>query len=195
MLQDEYRQLYKRINKGWEDSVSLYKKLINKQIDKTTVVLDAGCGFSDLLKEEYERCKKVIGVDISPKFLAKNEWVDVKIVANLESIPKIRDNSIDVIVSSWVFEHLKNPNRVFSEFYRILKKGGKLIFLTPNALNGVILLNKMIPSLVRKFLIGKMSKDLETDPMEAFYKANSLMALKRLAETKPEVRRRLKSHE
>ena len=113
MLQDEYRQLYKRINRGWNDSILIYKEIERKNIDEDTVVLEAGCGFSSLFKDEYRKAKKVIGVDINRGFLDRNEFVDEKVVSNLESIPQVQSSSIDLIISSWVFEHLEDPEKVF----------------------------------------------------------------------------------
>jgi ubiquinone/menaquinone biosynthesis C-methylase UbiE len=181
MLQDEYRRLYKKLNPPWKDSVSIYKKLVQKHIVNQPVVLEAGCGFSDIFKNEYKRAKKVIGVDINEKFLKSNKCVDEKIVSDLENIPQVESNSVDLIISSWVFEHLKDPAKVFSEFSRVLKEGGKLVFLTPNSLNYIVTLNRIIPGSLRKFVVGKMSRDLVTDPMPAFYRANSAGKLKQLA--------------
>ncbi|GAF90999.1 unnamed protein product, partial [marine sediment metagenome] len=41
--------------------------------------------------------------------------------------------------------------------------------------------NRLIPDFLRNFVVGKMSKDLVTDPMPAFYKANSVRNLTNLA--------------
>jgi len=182
MLQDNFRNLYKKKNSTWNDSVSIYKKLIRDNIKKETIVIEAGCGFSNLFIEEYKKAKRVIGVDIKEEFLKVNSVLSEKIVADLESIPQIEDNSIDLIISSWVFEHLKSPDKVFKEFARILKKGGKIIFITPNGLNYIIILNKIIPHCFRKFIARIMNKDLVVDPMKAFYKANTVCKIGKLAE-------------
>jgi hypothetical protein len=42
-----------------------------------------------------------------------------------------RDDSIDLIVSNDVFEHVPNPQKAFSECYRTLKKNGIMIFTIP----------------------------------------------------------------
>jgi ubiquinone/menaquinone biosynthesis C-methylase UbiE len=181
MLQDEYRAFYKRKNPSWDESVVIYKKFVEKEISSDTIILEAGCGFSNMFQDIYSRVQHVIGVDINEEFLNKNPLIKEKIVADLSSIPQVADNSIDLIISSWVFEHLKCPSDVFSEFRRVLKKGGKLIFITPNSWNYVVILNRIIPMWLRKIIVGSMSKNLVTDPMPVFYKANSLRRIKRLA--------------
>src|SRR5579885_1857734 len=119
MVQDDYRAEYKKINKGWNDSVSIYKDLVKKEINKDTTILEAGVGFSNMYSEEYKIAKRVIGVDIDASYLAANTTLHEKIVADLSSIPQVESNSIDLIISAWVFEHLKTPEKVFAEFSRI----------------------------------------------------------------------------
>jgi ubiquinone/menaquinone biosynthesis C-methylase UbiE len=155
--------------------------LVKNSITKDTVVLEAGCGFSNMFEKEYKKAKRVIGVDVNEEFLKMNECIREKIVSNLESIPQVENDSVDLIISSWVFEHIKNPEKAFSEFSRVLKKGGKLIFLAPNSLNYVVFLNRMIPEWFRKRVVGKMSKNLVTDPMPVYYRANSKRMIKKLA--------------
>lgn len=48
-----------------------------------------------------------------------------------EAIP-FPDNSFDLIYSTNVIEHVKDPKKVFSESFRVLKPGGFLQFIIPN---------------------------------------------------------------
>lgn len=180
MLQDDYRKQYKKINPRWEDSVSIYIDLVRKSIENDSVVLEAGCGFNNMFEKEYKRAKKVIGLDIDEKFLAMNKVIDEKVVAPLENMPQVKDESIDLIISSWVLEHIYDADKVFAEISRVLKPGGKFIFLTPNKWNYVVLLNRIISEKVRMFVVNRMAKNLTTDPMPAFYKANSVGKIRAL---------------
>ncbi|MDD3647565.1 MAG: class I SAM-dependent methyltransferase [Candidatus Dojkabacteria bacterium] len=182
MLQDDYRSKYKQICKSWNDSVSIYKELVRANIKKDMTVLEAGCGFSSMFKEEYKKAGRVIGVDVCEEFLKMNEVLNEKILASLEDIPQIESESINLIISSWVFEHIQDPDKAFAEFARVLKKGGKLIFLTPNDWNYIVLLNRIVPDFLRKRIVGAMSENLVTDPMPAVYRANSVGKLRQLAE-------------
>jgi ubiquinone/menaquinone biosynthesis C-methylase UbiE len=183
MLQDDYRQKYKKLNPHWEDSISIYRSFVKKYISSDTVVLEAGCGFSNMFVEEYKKARKIIGVDVNKEFLEKNPVIQEKIVANIEDMLQIKDGSIDLIISSWVFEHLQHPDKAFAEFNRVLKKSGRIVFITPNVWNYVIVLNRLIPKWLRKFVVGRISEDLVTDPMPAFYKANSPLKIQELAKS------------
>lgn len=181
MTQEDYRQKYKTINKIWHDSVSVYKDIVTKLINSETTVLEAGCGFSNLYREEYKRAKKVIGVDISPEYLNANDTIHEKIVSDLSHFPQVQDLTVDIIISSWVLEHLESPEKVFSEFSRVLKPGGKVAFITPNARSYVVIINKLIPTWFRNMVAKKLSNNtLVVDPMKTFYHSNSIRKIKKI---------------
>lgn len=182
MRQEKFREEYKKINKKWNDSVSIYKDIVKSLINSETTVLEAGCGFSNMYREEYKLAKRVIGVDISAEYLNANDTIDEKIVSDLSHFPQVQDETVDIIISSWVLEHLESPEKVFSEFSRVLKKGGKVVFITPNARNYVVILNKLIPSWFRNMVAKRLANNtLVVDPMKTFYRANSVSKLKRLS--------------
>lgn len=181
MTQDHYRDKYKTLKKGWNDSVSIYKNLVKNEITSDTTVLEAGCGFSNMYKKEYKIAKRVIGVDINPEYILGNDLLDEKIVSDLASFPQIKDDFVDLIISSWVLEHLENPDKVFGEFSRVLKKGGKIIFLTPNSNSYIVLINRYIPMWFRRAVATKLGGKLTVDPMLTFYKANTINKLELFA--------------
>jgi SAM-dependent methyltransferase len=75
----------------------------------------------------------VIGVDIDQAVL-KNPAVDQALVMKGHTIP-LADESVDVIVASWVLEHVENPRAFSSEVNRILRPGGWFCAVTPHKLN------------------------------------------------------------
>ncbi|HII91180.1 MAG TPA: methyltransferase domain-containing protein [Methanosarcina sp.] len=101
-------------------------------------VLDVGtgCGFLAILlaKEGHE----ITGVDISPLMLEEAAYcanahkviVDFRL-SNAEKLP-FEDDSFDLIISRNLIWTLQNPEKAFSEWYRILKPKGMLIYLDAN---------------------------------------------------------------
>jgi SAM-dependent methyltransferase len=102
---------------------------------KGKYVLDAGCGpgfYADLL---LEKGAKVTAIDVSPKmiFYARERLGNRATlqVANLEEpLDFLSDKSVDIVFSSLVLDYIKNWTLLFSEFSRILKDDGYLIFST-----------------------------------------------------------------
>lgn len=101
--------------------------LLKKQIKKYAhyingVVLDAGSGDGERYKKFF-MFDKYIKLDI-------NRDSNPDIIGSVENIP-LGDNGVDSIVSTQVLEHIKNPQKTVSEFYRVLKSGGYCLVTAP----------------------------------------------------------------
>lgn len=113
---------------------------INPSELKGKVLLDLGCFTGGRLCSWVEtyQLERGIGVDINPLFKqAGEEFAQSRGLENIEfftgfgeALP-FADNSIDFIVSTDVFEHVKDLRQVLGECYRVLKKGGKLLVVFP----------------------------------------------------------------
>ena len=136
------------------------------------VLLDAGCGHSTLLEEQYKQCKKVIGVDLDRHGLNKNNLVDQKIMSDLIEIP-LPDNSVDIYVSAWVLEHIKKPKKFIKEVNRLLKPGGYFVFITPNKDGWYAVISEAIPDSFHSTIVEKMYKRPADDTFQTYYKLNS----------------------
>jgi len=107
------------------------------------VLLDLGCFTGGRITAWTERYKLKLGLglDINPVFkIASEEFAASRGISNIqfttafgENLP-YADNSIDYIISTDVFEHVKNVEMVMNECYRVLKKGGKLCTVFPQYL-------------------------------------------------------------
>ena len=100
---------------------------------KGKYVLDAGCGSGSLTHWLIELGADVIGLDASPHML-EHAQKRVQGKANLilhdlrEPLDFLDDNTVDLVTSSLVLHYVDNLELVFSEFYRVLKPGGNLVF-------------------------------------------------------------------
>jgi ubiquinone/menaquinone biosynthesis C-methylase UbiE len=109
----------------------LVKHFFQNYFSSEDAVLDIGCGYGEFIN--LVSCKKKIGLDIDgqyKKFLDK----DVLFIRAFSHNIPLRDNSIDKIFISNVFEHLTRDDidQTIHECRRILKKNGEVLILQPN---------------------------------------------------------------
>jgi ubiquinone/menaquinone biosynthesis C-methylase UbiE len=139
-----YKTLYKKQHPDWDDTLVYLSEKLNKYLNKGSTLLDIGCGNgSYLVDENRSKIGKAIGIDVDRKSVEKNVSMDeIKITAG-DTFP-FKDNSFDFTVSLWLLEHLVAPKLHFSEVNRVLKKGGKYLFATPNTCYPPLYINKLL---------------------------------------------------
>lgn len=102
-------------------------------------VLDYGCGDGDFSHLLVSRGARVVGVDISPKLIAKacaraaqmgmNGSSPRFVVGDAHCTP-FDDNSFDYVFGNGALHHL-DLDKAYAEIARVLKPGGKAVFMEP----------------------------------------------------------------
>lgn len=96
-------------------------------------ILEAGCGPGILAEYLVHEGAKVVGFDVSPKMveLAKIRVPQnaVFFVADMAmELPLVEKEQFDMAVASLSIDYIKDWSKPLSEFYRLLKPKGKLVF-------------------------------------------------------------------
>jgi ubiquinone/menaquinone biosynthesis C-methylase UbiE len=94
-------------------------------------VLDAGCGTGWFTEYFESQGATVTGLDISEKMVEKTRArvPNANVIqANLAEPLKLEDTTFDLILSSLTLQYLESWTLTFTEFQRILKANGLLIF-------------------------------------------------------------------
>lgn len=147
--------------------------------EKIRVLLDAGCGRTvPVLRKYLGRVEKLIGVelveftDVPPGIETHN--------ADLAHLP-LPDASVDLIMSRSVFEHLTDPDSVYREFARVLRPGGRVVFLTANMWDYGTLVARMVPNRFHARVVKAVEGREEEDTFPTAYKTNTPGDVRRLA--------------
>ncbi len=99
-------------------------------IDGHEVVVDIGGGTGCLAQHICNSCKTVYVLDESEKMLSKVKQTKNVIVirGNALNTP-FESNSIDIVILSDVFHHIKEQKELIVEISRILKVNGKVVIM------------------------------------------------------------------
>jgi SAM-dependent methyltransferase len=103
-----------------------YEKVILKHANGA--LLDLGCGKAPLYGTYKPFVNKVVCVDWLSGLHGSRH---LDFVANLNQPLALRDASFDTVLSTSVLEHISDPEILFSEVWRVLRPGGKLLLATP----------------------------------------------------------------
>lgn len=109
-------------------------KYIDNFSKKTTgaLVLDIGCG-SGFYTNFFSDKNYVIGLDVQNAVKSEYHGTFDIVIANANGLP-FTSNLFDLIISFDVIEHIKEDKKSVSESFRVLKKGGRIFWGTPNRL-------------------------------------------------------------
>ena len=170
--QEYFRAEYRRLRPGWRDSQVLYREAVSRHVAPGDRVLDLGCGHADWLAPELVRAGFTVGLDPDLDALRRNACLRDRVAAIGERLP-FSNGTFDVVVSAWVFEHLVDPRRAVAEIRRVLKPGGRLVFLTPNAWNYNVWLIRLVPNHLHELFTSHLYQRQDRDTYPVRYRLNS----------------------
>jgi SAM-dependent methyltransferase len=171
--------LIKKYFPVYEDKLTQYKEVIERYLSGSQILLDAGCGSGKETVINYkEKAKLAIGIDLSPE-IENNNTLHKKIVGSVYEIP-LDNNSVDIIVTQSLIEHLEKPERLFQEASRVLKPGGIFILMTPNLMGWRSFISKCTPFWFHVIMNKKLYGVNKKDVFPTHYKANTISKLKKL---------------
>jgi len=173
-------RLRDRFYKDSEHPYRIFEARIERMLSQDSVLLDAGCGRSaPVLKKYIGRVGRLIGVELV-EFVDVPEEIETY-NTDLANIP-IPPNSVDLIISRSVFEHLQEPQSVYREFSRVLKPGGRVVFLTANMWDYGTLVARMVPNRFHAQIVKAVEGRAEEDTFPTAYRTNTRSQIHRLAD-------------
>ncbi|MEZ4518439.1 MAG: class I SAM-dependent methyltransferase [Chloroflexota bacterium] len=136
----------------------MYFQAVVEAVQLGSRVLDLGCGRGGLVEQLPSPKPQVIGIDPDQQSLREHRITTLPRAAALSDALPFADRSFDLIVASWLLEHLDHPARTLSEIARTLDEGGRFIFITPNKRHPLTLANRAFGRM------GQLQKQLWIEP-------------------------------
>ncbi|MGE5223302.1 MAG: class I SAM-dependent methyltransferase [Omnitrophica WOR_2 bacterium] len=171
-----------------DGTIAFYTR-VNSLLNPASVVVDFGCGRGAWIEDPVRirrelrifkgKVQRVIGLDVDPS-AAGNPTLDEFYRLDGECWP-LANNSVDLLVSDHVLEHLEDPGLFFGEARRVIKNNRYLCFRTPNRWGYPALFSRMVPNHEHTHVL-EIVKDRvkEQDVFPTYYKANTLPFLRSL---------------
>jgi 2-polyprenyl-3-methyl-5-hydroxy-6-metoxy-1,4-benzoquinol methylase len=96
-------------------------------------LLDVGCGRGELLERMQRLGWNVEGVDFDRKAVEVARQKRLRVRYGTLAAQNYQDQTFDAITMTHLIEHIHDPVSLFRECHRVLKPGGRLVVVTPNA--------------------------------------------------------------
>jgi geranylgeranyl reductase family protein len=145
-VKETVEQHYDRVSADYDSSVKLWRRtvvepawqrlgdLLEPIVPKNATVLDAGAGTGDAVELLLRRADPgvVHAVDVSKGMLrrGRKRIADPRVQwkqGDLLDLP-YEDRTFDIVISTWTLETLDDPGRAVSEFLRVLKDDGRVVY-------------------------------------------------------------------
>jgi len=181
--QNYWREQYRAKHPGWQPATELFADHVRRNLRLNSRLLDLGCGRGGLIEQLGHPLNQSIGID--PDFFSLREHrlaALPRASASSSDIP-LADNSIDIVIASWLLEHLVSPSDTLKAVHRVLRPNGLFIFVTPNRLHPLGWINRFAGQLgyLQGHLVDRLYGRAEGDTFPTTYRANSPQALTELA--------------
>lgn len=150
--------------------------------------LDIGCGHQILpswVMNQNQQCELasraslLVGTDLDGSIL-EHPLLDARVVGIGEQLP-FAEETFDLLTANMVFEHVADPAQVLQEARRVLKRGGRLLFHTPNYHNYLVAVASLIPDFVKRRVIWLLEGRHEKDVFPTLYRFNTVRRIRQVA--------------
>jgi len=161
---------------AFKDVGFFFKNYLEQYINNDTTILEIGCGRQSFGHEYYMKAKHRTGIDPDSEALKDNTLMDEKICCSIQTIPDTI-GQFDIVIAQWVLEHIQNPTKDMEKISSLCKSGGHFIFMTTNIYSPIMLVSKLLPTGLKKFLRKTLLNINENDTYPTPYKINSPSAI------------------
>ena len=120
---------------AWKDEVwsILWKRVFSSWVRPEDKLLDLGAGYCEFINHAV--AKRRLAVDLNPE-TARHASPGVEVHSvSADNLSFLQPGELDVVFSSNFLEHLSSKEavtRVIEEIRRVLRPGGRVIFMGPN---------------------------------------------------------------
>lgn len=120
------------VRRGFE---SRYRYMIDRarsEVGTLESVLDIGCGIGNFLEFAVSQGLEAVGSDVSARAVAEARRRGLRVHMAEELGVSVSDDSFDALTMWDVIEHVSEPKEMLASFVHKVRRGGALLFETPD---------------------------------------------------------------
>lgn len=172
-------RLKKRYFGSQKHPYQVFEEAVSSALNPEHTLLDAGCGRTAPVLRKYRgQAARLIGVDAVD---FTEPLGGIELYKGDMSCTGLPDQCVDVIMSRSVMEHIDSPRAVYGEFFRLLKPGGQVLFLTANFWDYASLIAAAVPNSLHPWIVARTEGREEADVFPVRYRSNTKRAIYRSA--------------
>jgi len=175
------QRLQRRFFRPEDHPFRIYERLVERYLEPHHTLVDGGCGrTAPVLRQFKGRAARLIGVDLTPFDEATRE-PGIEYVAASVGDTGLAPDSVDLLISRALMEHVEDPLAAYREAHRILRPGGRFVYLAPNLGDYGSLIAWAVPNRYHAAIVKHTEGRPEEDTFPTWFRANSRRAVRRLA--------------
>lgn len=181
--QNQWRERYRTTHPDWQPATEVYFANVVAALRPGTRILDLGCGRGGLVEQLPGPPPGFVGLDPDIQSLLEHRIATLpRVAARSDALP-FPGGAFDVVVASWLLEHLDRPQDTLREVARVLVPGGRFIFITPNGRHPLTAANRLFgrAGRLQGALVNRLYGRVAADTFPTAYRANSPKAIAALA--------------
>jgi SAM-dependent methyltransferase len=160
------------------DHASAFEIVLDNALLVARNVLVFGAGRGLFERDLRGGDRRVTGVDVHPA-IRKNPHLDAAVLYDGVALP-FESGAFDLCVARWVIEHLPKPQVVFQEVARVVRGGGRFVFLTMNAFFYAAVIGRLVPNRLHGAVVSLATGREACDTFNTYYRANTRRSLRRV---------------
>jgi SAM-dependent methyltransferase len=163
------------------DGTAAFYSSVRARLTPQSRVLNLGAGppTGDPVRILKGEVAELVGADVD-RCVLSNPELDRAVLIEDGRLP-LDSAAFDLILSDYVFEHVRDPARFLAEAFRVLKPGGSLMFRTPNRFHYVAIISALTPHRVHTLLANaaRAKPRGSQAPWRTCYNLNDVQTLRR----------------
>lgn len=164
------QQLLADTSNDWQT----YHQVLSDYLKPGQTVLDIGCGKGNNAPFPWRNFPGItlLGLDPDP-VAAQNPYLSRFIPLDSSNRWAVDDESIDMAAARYVLEHVAEPASFFAELTRVLRRGSRFIFLTPNRRHPAMIASRLLPLGLKSRYLARTKGIASDDVFSTYYRLNT----------------------